>query len=453
MNAYHTFEFSYYKVLENREIVFGYRALGDGKTEEFEEKLIPDLKNAYVDLSSNKLKPIFESLHMILGISYYKLFCPKNIVVQSCVLSRGQAAYWNNVYTKGLGEFFYKNNIDFRGLVSFPYKEKLEENHDEISLTQKALVPIGGGKDSIVTTEILKENGCNFDIYTLNAFKIQKDVAQVLGKEPMNVARYIDKKLLDSSYTQNTYQGHVPITAIYTYVGILLCMLYSYSYLILSNERSSDFGNVHYLGENISHQWSKSSEFEDLTREYVKENISTHLEYFSLLRPFYEIKIVEMFSKYPQYFEVFSSSNHNFSLVPKDINGRWDYLSPKTAFIYTMCAAFISDSEMKRIFDKDLFNDEHIIPIIKELLGLGKIKPFDCVGLPDEVFAGIFLAYKRGAYKDSLVMDYFKNEILPKANKEHNIDNLMQNAFSYGNDKNIPRMFTLMLSDNSHYDH
>src|SRR5690348_8992211 len=55
------------------------------------------------------LKNSLDNLLLILGISYYKLFCPKNIELSQIKLSKEQADFWNAVYTKGLGEFFYKN--------------------------------------------------------------------------------------------------------------------------------------------------------------------------------------------------------------------------------------------------------------------------------------------------------------------------------------------------------
>ena len=52
------------------------------------------------------------------GISYYKAYLPAEIV--GLKLDAEQAAFWNKVYQRGLGEFFYRNEIDFRGLVNFP---------------------------------------------------------------------------------------------------------------------------------------------------------------------------------------------------------------------------------------------------------------------------------------------------------------------------------------------
>jgi hypothetical protein len=65
----------------------------------------------------------------------------------------------------------------------------------------------------------------------------------------------------------------------------------------------------------INHQWSKSAEFEKLFKNYVSENISNDFSICSLLRDWYEIRVVKEFSKYPQYFSSLSSCNRNFHLT------------------------------------------------------------------------------------------------------------------------------------------
>jgi hypothetical protein len=65
----------------------------------------------------------------------------------------------------------------------------------------------------------------------------------------------------------------------------------------------------------INHQRSKSAEFEKLFKAYVSENISDDFSIYSLLRDWYEIKVVKEFAKYSQYFYSFSSCNRNFHLT------------------------------------------------------------------------------------------------------------------------------------------
>ena len=101
------------------------------------------------------------ALHMIGGTSYYKTCCPKAIEVRSGKLTEEHANFWDYIYLNGLMEFFYKNDLNPTGLVCFPRSENVEniEKYERPFLPKKVLVPIGGGKDSIVTAEILKKAG------------------------------------------------------------------------------------------------------------------------------------------------------------------------------------------------------------------------------------------------------------------------------------------------------
>ncbi len=129
--------------LKNYTAKFTYQLDHSGKSFEFTETLeLPKFKDG--GIPPQLLNNILESLHLVLGISYYKLFCPKNLVLENIKLSKAQAEFWNTVYTKGLGEFFYKNNIDFRDLIKFPYVDT-SSKAVELPRTDRSLLGIGGG--------------------------------------------------------------------------------------------------------------------------------------------------------------------------------------------------------------------------------------------------------------------------------------------------------------------
>src|SRR5574344_379561 len=65
------------------------------------------------------LNTILKNIHLAFGISYYKTFCPKNIVIETESLTKNESIFWNSFYTNGLGEFFFKNNISPLGLINF----------------------------------------------------------------------------------------------------------------------------------------------------------------------------------------------------------------------------------------------------------------------------------------------------------------------------------------------
>lgn len=270
---------------------------------------------------------------------------------------------------------------------------------------------LGGGKDSIVAGELLKKRKKRFALYTLNPVPLHKKVGKLLGGEIISLQRTLDPKLMRLN-ARWAYNGHVPVSAIYGFTGLLAAALHGYKYVVAANEKSANYGNIKYLGQTVNHQWSKSVEFEKLFREYVREFITPDITYYSLLRSYNELKIAQMFSKYPQYFSVFSSCNTNFRLRQKFqvASGRlldgtfdngtkkWCGKCPKCAFVFAALAAFLPKNEVLIIFGKNMLADEKLIPVYKELLGIKGHKPFECVGTPEETRRAFALIRKRGEF-------------------------------------------------------
>lgn len=401
------FVFDSYKIQPDRKTIdFIYKA---GKLV-FEEKIILP-QEIPVSTSQDLLNRVLQSLHLMLGISYYKMFCPKKIVVPYS-LTKEQADFWNTVYTKGLGEFFYRNKIDFKGLINFPktvgtplQTQQLLKNSKKISAPW-FLVAVGGGKDSIVSVETLKEQNKEIVGYILetqeNLPVVQKEVVGIMGIECLVVKRQLDNKLFS---LKEVFNGHIPITAIYSFIGLLLAVVYDYSSIIVSNEKSANFGNVNYLGLEINHQWSKSMEFEKLFKDYILRFITTNINYSSILRQYNELQIAEKFVQYPQYFPVFSSCNKNFRIAGAN-QKKWCGECPKCAFNFIIFAAYLSKNQLIKIFDKNLLDDEKMFFLYRDLRGEGKMKPFDCVGTFEETKKAFELITKKGEFKYEI--DRFK---------------------------------------------
>ncbi|HRY63665.1 MAG TPA: hypothetical protein P5267_03640, partial [Patescibacteria group bacterium] len=209
------------------------------------------------------------NLFLIAGISYYKTYCPKKIDLGKYKLSREQAAFWNKVYTKGLGEFFYKNKLDWRGLVNFPFDKNYQPKAVKIPAGKKSLVPIGGGKDSIVVLETLKTQGKKISLLNLTSQKennkIITDTARVAGEKLIRVRRQIAPELIALNHKKGVYNGHVPFSAYLAFLTLAVAIIDGDKEIAVGNERSANYGNVKYLGVIINHQWSKSLDFEKLS--------------------------------------------------------------------------------------------------------------------------------------------------------------------------------------------
>lgn len=400
-----TFRFRGYNFdSKSLKITFDYRIefFNRGQLDFSETIILPrDSKNISEDL----LKVFLEPLHIILGISYYKLYCPPKIRL-SFGLSKEQADFWNKVYRKGLGEFLYRNKLDPKKIARFPHA-KIETQPIGIKTKNRALLGIGGGKDSIVAAELLHDFSVTlFAVETQREDRIFDEIMKKINKPSLKIKRSLDPKIFEAY--EGKYNGHVPISAIFAFLGLFSAALYGYKYVIVGNEHSSDFGNIGYKGEIINHQWSKSAEFEAMFQDYTKKYITPDVVYFSLLRPFHEIRVAEMFSKYKKYFPLFSSCNRNFRIFKERPNTLWCGECPKCAFVFLMLAPFVHKNDLIKIFAKNLLADENLLPLYRDLLGFGKIKPFDCVGTFEEARAALFLASKN--YQNDVMVKTF----LPK---------------------------------------
>jgi hypothetical protein len=363
------------------------------------------------------------------------MYCPEKIQVETVRLNREQANFWNTVYTKGLGEFFYQNKIDFRGLVQFPFEEDVEPaSAISFERRDRCLLPFGGGKDSIVSAEQLKARGKTFDLYWMGNFPLLEKIVASMGLKPLVVKRELDPNMMQQSKDGDVpYNGHIPISTLYTFIGLLTCLLFDYRYVVLSNEHSANFGNVMYLGQEINHQWSKSLEFERLMQDYVRRFITPDVTAFSLLRPYHEIEIVRQFVQYPNYFGLFSSCNRNFTISKtapeREGKAYWCGECPKCAFVFALLSAFLPKAQLVGIFGKNLFADPALRPVYRELLGLEETKPFECVGTPDEVRYALWRACERGEYQDDPIMRLFVEQVKPQMNS---IDDMEKELFASG---------------------
>lgn len=352
-----------------------------------------------------------QALAVIGGISYYKTCLPREMA--GLELNSEQADFWKKVYERGLGEFFYQNKIDFPGIINFKPSAIVEANlPTENSSRSGALVALGGGKDSIVTAEILKNAGEDFYTFSLRDSAPIRETAEIVGVPRLVVDRQLDAKLFELN-AQGALNGHVPITAYISALMSLCAIYYGFSEVIMSLEKSSNYGQFIYLGMDINHQYSKSEEFEGDFRNYLKKYVDADLNYFSLLRRFDELKICQVFTgldNFDSYAPVFASCNRNFKINGEKPVSKWCGECPKCAFVYLCMAPFLDKEKLVRIFGQDLLDKADLAHLFAEILGLEKYKPFECVGTPEESLAAIYMTSLKMDYSESLLIKKFIGE-------------------------------------------
>jgi len=427
---------SYQLQPEKKRAVFGYAIEFENRpTLEFFETIIFPKKISLENIPTELLENVLQSVHLMLGISYFKLYCPPKIKLFKPICKK-QAEFFNLVYRKGLGEFFFQNKIDPQGLIEFPHSSKVKIKNCSLKRKQRMLVGIGGGKDSIVAGELLKENGQKITallVETQRSSSISDAVVKTMDIPALKVQRLLDKKIFEKF--EGAYNGHVPISAVFAFVGYLTAILYDYSHVVVGNEFSSNFGNIKYKGESVNHQWSKSMEFEKLFQTYTKKLFSSDVVYFSLLRQFYEIRIAQMFTKQQKYFASFSSCNRNFKVHKERQENFWCGKCAKCVFVFTLLSAFLKKQELLKNFGKNLFEDKELLPVFEDVLGFGKMKPFDCVGTFAESQAALYLAQKN--FGETFIL----KKLLPKIK---NPEKLIKEVFKVNQVETLPENFRLL---------
>ena len=321
-----------------------------------------------------------ELLHLIAGISYYKAGLATRIDTGESKIDSVVAGFLNELYVQGLGEFAYINDLDLSGLIHFDVKVEKSPMAVDLDLPERALVAMGGGKDSLVCLKMLKDAGIEVQPACVGASVLIGETAKAAGLPLIRIQRVLSPVLAEMN-ANGAWNGHVPVTAINS--AILLCagLLYGYRYIVFANESSANEATLEdRQGKEVNHQYSKSFAYEKAFRQVIEHRVSAGIEYFSLLRPFSEIAITRRFSEMTQFHDVFSSCNRNFHLDGSHIEGRWCQDCPKCRFAALALAPFLSPQQLIEIQGADLLDQENQLQGFRALCGLGQHKPFECVG-------------------------------------------------------------------------
>lgn len=397
--------------------------------------------------------------------SYWKTTTSPEIVIQAGKLSPEAINFWHKLLLKGMGEFFYQNNIDFsaQNFVNFRIESNKEHSTSRALASQEnasfsgtkssptVLVPVGGGKDSATTLELLKKK------YTVGTYIVSTpqsaqhtiDVSRIPQERQIKITRTIDPKIFELNEA-GYLNGHVPISAYLAFLSLLTADLFGYTHVAISNERSSNEGNVWYCDQEINHQYSKSYEFEKDFQQYVKTYLPEQAPfYFSFLRPLYELQIAQIFAQFPDHHPTFRSCNKGQK------QNAWCCHCSKCLFAWTILFPFLGEDRLTAYFGKNLFESEELWQTTKELLGIAETKPFDCVGTHEETIAAFYLCiqtYEKNHKNLPILLKKVKQELdsNPKLQTGQNGDTdyavRAQKIFaSWNEDNSLPKEFADIL--------
>lgn len=338
--------------------------------------------------NTQALDRALQNLFFMAGVSYYKTYLPKDIVIQKGTFDQPAAKFFSKTYQHGLGEFFYVNQLDPTTPIDFPASssEIPAVNVDSEGL----LIGIGGGKDSLVTAELLR-NQPKVASWSLNHRSQLEPLVKEIGLTHFWVDRDWDDKLTQLNKS-GAYNGHVPISAIFACVGTVVAILTGYKDTVVSNESSANEPSLSYQGVPINHQYSKSFEFETDYQKLLQHQFSATTGYFSFLRPLSEVRIAEVFARvaFDKYEHLFSSCNRAF--VHSSDHMSWCGQCSKCAFTFLALTPFVERQKLEQLWGKNLLLDPNLEETYRQLLGIEGEKPLDCVGEIKEAREAMTLA-------------------------------------------------------------
>lgn len=353
-----------------------------------------------------------QSLFFMAGVSYYKAYPTENIRIDHGQLDKLGAAFFAEVYQKGLGEYFYVNKLDPRSEIPFVANAPTQK-----PLAHKGkgmVIGLGGGKDSLVTVEALRGQE-NVATWSLGHRSQMQPLVETVGLPHLWVERKIDPLIIELN-NQDALNGHIPISAIFSCVGTMVAILSGRKDNVVSNENSSNEPTLRYDGVDINHQYSKSLAYEQLYQKYLEQNFGESVRYYSFLRPLSEVRIAELFAgkTFQKYKAVFSSCNRAF--VQTSDRMSWCGLCSKCAFTFLAFTPFIERKELEKLWRKNLLLDPVLVTTYENLLGISGNKPLDCVGEVKESRTAMRLAQKQYPglhYEFDIPTDYDYQALAP----------------------------------------
>ena len=392
-------------------------AFDDGP-ELIETVTVPGAPFALDEARAAAVERALRLLHLMAGVSYYKAAVPGEIRIDTYAIDADTAALLELVYLNGLGEFAYRNGLDLRGRIRFPADAPADVHAPALGLASHALVAIGGGKDSLVSIEALRELGVAQTVTWIGGSQLIAACAAHTGLPTLNIGRQLALQLFEYN-REGAWNGHIPVTAVNSAIMVLAAVLQGAGQVVFSNERSASYGSMIVSADGtatreVNHQWSKGWAFEAAFGDYVQAHIAADLAYYSLLRPLSELAVARQFARVSRYDAHFSSCNRNFHILGERPTSRWCGVCPKCQFVFLALAPFMSKPRLVGITGRNLLDDPEQTAGFDALLEFKDHKPFECVGEGRESRAALAALAQRPEWREDALVERFAREVAPQ---------------------------------------
>ena len=259
----------------------------------------------------------------------------------------------------------------------------------------------GGGKDSLVAMRLLERAGLAYATlaYSHSTYGGERLQHELIGGverhcRPARAHRqWVEDELWDTpAVTAHEYGVSRPIvceTPISIFAALPLVLAHGYRHLVLANERSADEGSFAWsaTGEEVNHQWGKSFAAERLLDGYLRRHLLANVSYFSLLKPIWDVVIFNLLRGEGEAVR----ATHSCS-----VRKPWCETCSKCAYVGLGFHAYLDHEVVDGLFDGNLFDRPENLEHYRDLLGLDRRKPFECVGEIGESRLAMELCRRRG---------------------------------------------------------
>ena len=349
--------------------------------------------------------------YLIAGLSYYKAGAARRIDVGTTPLGTQGRRLLKAALSDGLGEFAYRNQIPLSD-VTIEGREGVDAFEPFVD-TNRVLTPFGGGIDSVVTVEKLRQH-VDQTLFVVSPatgrFAPLEATAAATGLDVVRASRALDPQIVRGD--ESFFNGHVPVTTMVTLLAAVAAVASGRGGVALSNEHSSSVANLRWYNSDINHQWSKSWNAENLIASAIGERVGDELVVASYLRDRSELWVAQVFSELAQYHHVFRSCNRAFAQAPGERADQWCGECDKCLFVNLVLAPFLSRTALWSIFASEPLSNSAREAQLRTLVGLGEDhKPFECVGDPDESAVALTEVSRLEEWRDVTVLRELADEL------------------------------------------
>jgi hypothetical protein len=142
------------------------------------------------------LTRVLDLLHVVAGVSYFKVGAPARVVAPKPVPAEA-AAFFTAVYTKGMAEYAYRNQLPHVLELTVEAPAFKGDRPSSALISGRPLSAVGGGKDSIVTLEILRAAGLDPVPFSVNPNPVIENVNAASGLAALAARRKLDPRLFE----------------------------------------------------------------------------------------------------------------------------------------------------------------------------------------------------------------------------------------------------------------